>query len=204
LTAYPDLSPWQFVDIPNWAIRNFYDIAGKGDPRLPAPTAAQRASMMQALLADRFAFRAHFESRRQPIFELLTDERNPQRSSQLRPVADDCERVRGALEHEARKQGLMSPSVPQAGAIPPCLYRMTQSSIEGVAKIAELVAFLRHVARRHVVDRTGLLGYYRLSFSADSQNIRDVVAETLGLRLRAAEGNVPVLAIDRLNGPSTN
>jgi uncharacterized protein (TIGR03435 family) len=91
--------------------------------------------------------------------------------------------------------------------------------IEGDARMGSLAQLLASNARREVLDKTGLSGFYRLEllFSrnaaltptftpspGDPPIIYTAVQEQLGLRLVSATVPRPTLVIDRLERPTPN
>ena len=66
-SAYPGLQS-DPEGLPPWAATDRFDVTATASPT-SVPTADDRRAMMLALLADRFKFAAHIETREQPAFD---------------------------------------------------------------------------------------------------------------------------------------
>ncbi len=153
--------------------------------------------MMQSLLADRFQFKAHFETREMPVYELVL----AKGGSKLKEDSDPTKR-RVAL----------------GGS----MIRATAAPIRVMFDALECAP---DVGGREVVDKTGLTGTYDFSLrwtplqaaaapggesgSASSPDAEGVslftaIEEQLGLKLVPAKGSVQVLVIDHIEQPSPN
>jgi uncharacterized protein (TIGR03435 family) len=142
--------------------------------------------MLQSLLADRFQLRVHYESRIQPIYELVL----AKGGFKLKPLPADHER------------GGMSG-------------RPGEMILHGMS-IADLARSLSmsNEAGRAVVDKTGLTGNYEIDLKwtpDDQQGTPDAgstlftaLEEQLGLKLEPAKGPVDTLVIDHVEKPSEN
>jgi uncharacterized protein (TIGR03435 family) len=227
--AYPGL-PSEPIGLPEWASNDRIDVAATAS--LPAmPTADDRRAMMRALLAERFKFRAHLETREQPAFDLVLARSDGRLGPGIKPSEVDCAAraaAQRAAADEARKAGTPPPP-PQAftppapgSAVPPCSARMSGNVAEGDMTIAALTTLLRASAGRHVVDKTGLAGSYRVRFEApgmlfgsapldaagapgsDAPSIFTAIQEQLGLKLEPSRAQVEVLVIDSVERPTDN
>ena len=120
----------QLSGAPSWVETDNFDIRIKPD-REGVPNQAQRRLLWQALLADRFALKAHIEKKEQSAYAL-----------------------------SVLKSGLKMTKVdPPRGDLPgfgvgPANLRVNN------ATMAELANALSHVVGRPVVDRTGIEGRY--------------------------------------------
>lgn len=160
----------------------------------------QTELMQQSLLADRFQFKAHFETREMSIYELT--------------IAKGGSKLKEADDPTKRKVGvnLGHPSV-----------------FQGTAAINSLIDFLQcssDIGGRRVIDHTGLTGAYTFSLKwtspqpassadsasagntpapdVDSQSLFTAIEEQLGLKLIPTKGPSQVLIIDHIEQPSPN
>ena len=166
--------------------------------------------MMQSLLADRFKFAAHRETRELPVYALM--------------LAKNGSKLKEAIPENSYPNGIKD----EQGRGVAGMMRITPGHIEGQAiPIANLLGVLTQVTGRTVVDRTGLTGKYDISLqwtpdepqtlptAADGANrepsqessgpsIFTAIQEQLGLRLESAKGPVEGLVIDHVEKPSAN
>ena len=77
--------------LPGWAlsIDDRYDLIATAS--LPDATAAERAAMLQAALADRFKLAVHFEKREQATYDLVVARRDGRLGPGLTRVDTDCD-----------------------------------------------------------------------------------------------------------------
>ncbi len=145
--------------------------------------------MQQSLLADRFQFAAHIETRQMPRYALMV----AAGGSKLEPAQDD----RSLMSLAAVGQHVEL----KAAAI----------SIEELAQSP----FVR-MDQRQIVDKTGLQGKFSFTLkftngmagarldATDAPDLPTALQEQLGLRLVPETGLVEVLVIDRIERPSEN
>ena len=159
--------------------------------------------MLQTLLADRFAMRAHFETREMPAYILTVAKGSPR----MRFLgSEDC------IPFDSTK--LNPKEVPNV-----CgnnhIYRngwdATHISMQGVTSSLG-AAMGRPVA----LDQTGIKGTFDVRvrwsedprdaghFSRRSPSIYVSLRETLGLELKSGRGPVQVLVIDHIERPTAN
>jgi uncharacterized protein (TIGR03435 family) len=180
--------------LPAWADKDEFDIEAKADDdttaameKLPAREQGPMGrEMLQSLLADRFKFRVHYESKVQPVYELVL----AKGGFKLKPLPAD------------QKPGVMSGGP-------------GKMIIHGMP-IAAFAHFLSqtNLAGRIVVDKTGLTGNYDidLKWTPDDQQgtpdegptIFTALEEQLGLKLVPAKGPVHTLVVDHVERPSEN
>jgi uncharacterized protein (TIGR03435 family) len=178
--------------LPGWADSVPFDIEAKTDD--DTAMAMQKLSdkqreelndqMLQALLADRFKLRVHYESRIQSIYQLVIAKSGP-RLKQW-PAA---RKPRGTS------------------------WGGNQIAVQG-GGIDQLVMCLSDVLSRRVVDKTSLTGKYdiNLKWTPDDQQgtpdagptLFTALGEQLGLKLQAAKGPVDTLVVDHVEKPSPN
>ena len=180
--------------LPAWADKDTFDIEAKADDDTTA--AMKKLSMreqghmgremLQSLLAERFKLRVHYDSRVQPVYELVL----AKGGFKLRSLPAD------------EKPGGMSGG--------PGRMTIHGMSFEAFAHFMSL----SNLAGRTVVDKTGLTGNYDIDLKwtpDDQQGTPDAgptlftaLEEQLGLKLVPAKGPVETLVIDHVERPSEN
>jgi uncharacterized protein (TIGR03435 family) len=208
------------VGLPEWARSENYDLVATAS--LVNPTAEQRAAMLRAALVDRFKLAAHYETREQPVYDLLMTRSDKRLGPSIKPSEADCIAKAAADRATAEATGLppravFDPSAPP----PPCSLRMTGDRVEGDVTMEVLARMLRSPAGRLVVDKTGLSGSYRIAMTFDrlaglrgpqtdaprpdaAPSVFTAVQEQLGLKLESSRAMVETLIIDRFERPSEN
>ena len=184
--------------LPKWgaAICGFPDSAGTFtvEAVMPAKTTeAQSRQMMQTLLAERFQFAAHWETRQLPVYAL----RRAPGTSKLKPSDPDS-------DPPNRPGSISCPADDPHCHIGFCC---------GSASITVLAGMLSHIVGRPVIDKTDLTGSYYLgvlkwagdeSIGSSLPSLPALLREELGLELKAEIGPVPVLMIDHVERPAAN
>jgi len=178
--------------LPAWADKDRFDVDAKTDDQTAAAMlklsreafGKQQHLMQQSLLASRFHLRVHYESRMEPIYELVV----AKGGSKVKPLP--AGQTRGGSSFGS-------------GAI----------TVRG-QPIAMLAFWLSQTAGRTVVDKTGLAGNYdiTLKWTSDEQQgtadagptLYTALQEQLGLKLEPAKGPVQTLVIDHAEQPSAN
>jgi uncharacterized protein (TIGR03435 family) len=192
-----------------------------GDPDVPSPTPAQRASMAEAMLHNRFMLETHYESRERPVYNLVLVRKDGRLGAGLRAIQDDCAAIRAA-EEAARAAVLRAPGPPTRPA-GPCFFSRVNNRLEGGVTIDLLAIIVQGLLRQPVMDKTGLHGYFHVDFTAGVEpqltvatpgttvnepgavpSIFTALQEQLGLKLEAARASLRVLVIDRFERPSEN
>ncbi len=176
----------QIAGGPAWLDVDRFDVIAKPPD---GSQAAQSASMMKALLAERFRLVTHTERRELPVYELLrvTPEALGPR---LRPRPDCAGRQPGAGDQSE----------------PPCggfLFGPNRVTMRGMG-IGALASHLS--TERFVLDRTGLSGDVDvdLEWATEGPSLFTALQEQLGLRLQPTRAMVDVLVIDAAQRPSAN
>jgi uncharacterized protein (TIGR03435 family) len=182
----------QILGGPAWLDSIMFDIDAKSDPLVDAqlhtlPTGQarqQKQLMVKALLADRFQFKAHQETRQLPVYALVVAKNGPK----FKPSE-----INGTTINSGRT------SLHVAGS---------DDTISILAR--ELAQALGRV----VLNQTGLSGRYDLTLrwtpddatpdSSAPPGIFTAIEEQLGLKLESTRGSVPVLVIDSVEMPSAN
>jgi uncharacterized protein (TIGR03435 family) len=176
------------------------------------------------LLKDRFKLVTHQETRELPVYNLVLVRGNGRLGPSLKESSVECQ---AALKdyYEAVRRGMPAQA-------PPSTVARCTSSQPGIGTVGlrgqPMSSFALMVAQfvdRHVIDRTGLTGFYDLTLKwtqepavgtswfgvppaspppadPDAPNIFTAVQEQLGLKLEAGRGPVEVVVIDRLEKPA--
>jgi uncharacterized protein (TIGR03435 family) len=177
--------------------------------------------MLKNLLRDRFALKAHIETREADVHVLVLARSDGQLGPQLNRTSAECA--------EARKN-LFDPDRPTPAAVTPsgCVRTSTRSDRAGGAIYSFGAVALERLVRQislhvggPVVDRTGLTGLFdirlefadqrrqlqpRPVFAQDSElpTLRDALQEQLGLKLETGKGPIEVVVIESVERPSEN
>ncbi len=214
LTAYGLLTQ-QLIGGPDWLDSTRFDIVAQANENL-TPSAAggppgRERLMLRRLLAERFKFSAHDETRELPIYELVMARLDGRLGPRMSPEKIDCAARLGAY---GRGEGPMPPPSDCGGSREPGRVWMRGATMPNFAR-AILVGWTDRV----VEDQTGLRGGYDLdlefvpdsgvatgasALNPDSPSLFTALEEQLGLKLRPTRRAVPVLVIDRLEFPTEN
>ena len=187
--AYPSGAPADMVGLPDWAMREYYDVSATST--LTNATAEDRIAMLRAMLADRVKLAAHFEKREQPVYDLVVARSDGKLGSGLTPIDADCA-AKMAADRAAAQAAINAGTPPPRPQMPdfsvpppPCTLRTVGLALrdkqagrpgnplrpgdlmEGEATIETLAQALRLSTARLVVDKTGLRGSYRISMTFD-------------------------------------
>ena len=223
---------YQIVGAPGWIDTERYSIAAKVPEGVPP---AATSVMLVNLLKDRFHLATHLETREQPIFNLVFARADGRLGPDLKATSAECqatlaERIAVAKAAVAGRGG--PPPLPQSFPGPneplPCGFgRLTPGFVAVSGRtISQFVTTLSDLARRPVIDKTGLTGMYdfALKFAPetagiagpigllpvapppavdpDAPNLYTAVQEQLGLKLESARGPVEVVVIDKFEKPT--
>jgi uncharacterized protein (TIGR03435 family) len=143
----------------------------------------QSQLMLQALLADRFALKAHHETKDLPIYELTV----AKGGAKMKKTAADG--YGGNAKYASGK--------------------VTAHEIS----VESLAANLSFTLGRKIVNKTGLDGGYdfTLDYAPDGADASDprpsiftALEEQLGLKLLPAKGPVDVIVVDHIERPTAN
>ena len=215
-----DLFEYQVVGGPGWVRSKRWQISAKAPA--PARGPAMRALVRQ-MLVDRFALKAHTETRELPVYNLVMARGDRQLGPGIKPSIVDCMPFltgqRPMSESPREKESGMAAcsvggSISKEGLLTPRLNGQPLSS---------LVRNLEASLQRRVVDRTGLKGNYDITFgyvddnllaqsslraaapaASEGPSLMTALQEQLGMKLESARGPVEVLVIDSVREPTTN
>jgi uncharacterized protein (TIGR03435 family) len=164
--------------------------------------------MLQSLLEDRFQLKMHREMREEPVYELTV----AKNGSKMKLSSD-----------QSSSETLAVPTT--VDAIPRGRIMTRGTTLAGNAvPVAPLVAILSDIARRPIINKTGLSGLYdfKLEWSPElmqgagangqpppspnnaGPSLFTALQEQLGLKLESAKEPVEVLVIDSVQRPSEN
>jgi uncharacterized protein (TIGR03435 family) len=190
---------FQITGGPKWLGNDTWDVIAKVDQPTSNWSGLRsdqrrviRQQRLQAVLAQRFALKCHFETKELPVYDLVL----AKGGSRLAPAADPAKRA--SIDWDGDRENVM------------------------VGKSADLISLVNELSLilgRTVVDKTGLTGVYDLKLIWTSQNdagsaasasepsgptIFTALEDQLGLKLEPAKGPVPVLVIDSIDRPTEN
>lgn len=153
----------EILGLPHWADTDRFDVVARASGE--AADTAMRG-MVRTLLAERFGLRTHIEHREQPTYSLVVNDTSTV-GPQLRRIDADCDMLFEAVQ--MKKQSLAD--LPRASnEILICATdskhsaSATAGSIttlrSGGSRMIELAAILGPHLGHHVVDKTGLDGFF--------------------------------------------
>ena len=195
------LHDFQVTGGPGWATNETWEITAKVDqPPANYDSLSNDArdeigrERLQAVLAQRFNLKCHFEAKLLPVYNLVV----AKGGTKLKPTSADSKDI-GLLGSDRRN-----------GA----------NRIYGTGISLQFIsAILSGKVGRIVIDKTGLAGIYdfTVTYATDSDtassasapepsgpSIFTAVEEQLGLKLEPAKGPVPTMVIDSIERPSEN
>jgi len=197
----------RILGVPSWVKADRFDIEAKVNGAdvddLHKLNRDQRGLMLQALLADRFQFKAHRESRELPAYYLVIAKGGPKLK----------EATSGETDANGANAGMM---------------RMTRGQLTGhTVAISNMLSALTQITGRTVLDKTGLSGRYDVNLtwtpdepaatagsdgagqtasttSESGPSIFTAIQDQLGLKLESGKGPVDCLVVDHVAPPSEN
>jgi uncharacterized protein (TIGR03435 family) len=196
----------QIVGLPQWAKTDRYTIQAKVDeedaPRWKASRPQpgdQHIPALQALLADRFSFKAHVEMLPRPVYCLV--------------VANHGPKFHEATPGDTYPNGEKNRDGTPVGR-PSANFSYGKVTMQG-QKIATLIFGLSHQNLGYpVVDQTGLTGEYDLTLhwapgnipASDSSEppLLTALQEQLGLKLELKKVPIETIVVDHIDRPSPN
>jgi len=208
------LQPFQIEGAPDWIGTVRFDVTIKAETNV-APVAIGPTQiglqLARAVLAERFWFRAHRETRERPVFALVRARQDGPLGPRLRRSGTDC----AALARQAGESGAPWPPRSADGRILCGLQTQGDTVLAGGYPMSEFQRFLTGQTRRVVIDRTGLAGAwdFELTFAPpdvavsvspdlNAPSLFTALQEQLGLRLDATRGPAEVLVVDRIERPT--
>ena len=206
------LQPFQVEGGPDWIRQLRFDITIKTEENVgPVAIGPTQIGLQlgRAVLAQRFAFRAHRETRERPVFALVRAREDGALGPRLRRSQTDC----AVLAREAGASGAPWPPRSAEGRILCGLQAGGTTLTAGGYPMSEFQSFLTRQTQRVVIDRTGMTGGwdFELTFAPpevaadanrDLPSLFTALEEQLGLKLDATRGPAEVLVIDRIERPT--
>ena len=217
LFAY-DVRPFQVVGDSDWMSTKSWNVSAKA----PVPVSNEAMRMLvRRMLEDRFALKAHIETRQVPIYNLVLARRDRTLGPKIKPATVDCtpyltgkKPMQESPRDPNNRFGLCSVggAFTPAGLLTP---RLNGQPLTG------LIQHLEEAMERRVIDRTGLKGNYDIELSYLDESLADpsspsaaqavrgpslfaALQEQLGMKLESARGPVKVLVVDAVAEPTTN
>jgi len=216
LQAYPlQTFPIQVLNLPAWAefSGERYDVIAKGKP---GAAAEDRQQMFRALLADRMKLAAHYETREQEGYDLVFARADKRLGDAIKPTSLDC----SSGPATGLPAAATSPTDARAAALQRCgtFWLENDTLMSGGNTIANLAPMIARAAGRPVVDKTGIDGYFAITFRfqrmparagadpdpAAAPSVFTAVQEQLGLKLESAKTQAQVLVVDHIERPTEN
>jgi uncharacterized protein (TIGR03435 family) len=181
-----ELRPEEIVGGPAWLDADRFQINATYPPESSTP---RYNAMLQSLLEDRFALKAHRDRRDVPKYRLVLLNPDGALGPQIRKTASQCD-----YPHPER----------------PCSMRAGGSELMmQEATIRQFLDYAESVVGRRIEDHTGLNGAYdlTLTWSRGSNDVERPVfftalQEQLRLKLEPTRGPVDVLIIDSVQRPT--
>jgi uncharacterized protein (TIGR03435 family) len=183
--AYGQLQDFQLVGGPAWINQDRFDIEAKPEGGGPmSPQVLQ--SVFRQILEDRFALKAHKETRELPIYALMLVRSDGRLGPNLTPSSPECttmitSRGRGPAPGGAPADGRVGVAIARGGPPPdgrggpgrgPAPFDFNAPPVcgqrgggfgglrAGGMTMADFASMISGTAQRVVVDNTGLTGYY--------------------------------------------
>jgi len=190
--AYANRPFARIFGAPDWLGRERFDISATYTPGVtPAPVAA----MLRTLLAERFAFRAHRETRPLQVYVLVKDRDDGRLGPGMRPSSADCKAVICSVRNQPRG-----------------IYQATGAAWPEPILLGELGRAVGTL----VLDRTGLTGQYNIdlewaepnttgqgqALAIERPSVFTAVRERLGMKLEPRTESMEVLVIDNIQRPT--
>ena len=200
------VQPFQVSGGPSWARSEHFSIITKATD---SPAEGRLFLMMQALLAERFSLKLHFETKEQPVYVLAVGKigKRPPPGLQI------------TTEGSCVKADPAAPPDPKAcGSLGMGLNHLEAQEIS-MSRLAEA---LTRALDRKVIDRTGRTERFNVSLQwtpdehqaiessdaislpPDTPDIFTALQEQLGLRLEPSRAPIDLLVIDQAERPSEN
>lgn len=210
--AYPS-ETGEYINLPDWAKTERYDVEARVDDVSGILDRESLRAPLRRLLADRFRFVAHYETRQRRIYELVRAKPSESLPRALRRLDIDCD------EYMWRQKAAGTPSTTVAtNGAPVCATFNTRGVLRsGGMTMSTLADVLTGIVGTRVRERTELEGAYEFTLSYDNKplstdpnapsgkpGIFEALQAQLGLKLESRQAPVEVLVIDRLERPTEN
>jgi uncharacterized protein (TIGR03435 family) len=198
--------PYEISGAPDWVNTSFWVVQAKSDHAVDEQLAKltddqaqlEKQHMMQALLADRFKLKMHWETKQANVYALTIGKNGSKLQPAKVEAADPS--IPNSAPPETRGADIQSRGDAQGHVL-----TATHITAKGIA------ALLGTMLRVNVEDSTGLLDRYdftlQYSYRPDADSFPAIpvaIQEQLGLKLEQTHGSVDVLVIDHIERPSEN
>lgn len=210
-----DLWEFQVAGAPDWTTAERWSVDAKAaGPQRPA----EMRALVQTLLVNRFALKAHRETRELAVYDMVLSRRDGSLGENIKPSILDCrpflDGLRPREESPVDDHGMPLCSNGarwSSGVITP---RLNGQPISALSRLLE------PMVGRRVIDRTNLQGNFdiELTFADDAipgmpplppgttrrdgPSLFTALQEQLGIRLEGTRGPVEVLVIDSVERPT--
>jgi len=199
--------PFTISGAPDWVSTSLYNVLAKSDHSVDDQLAKltddqarlEKQHMLQALLADRFKLKAHWETKQASLYALVI----AKGGSKLQPTKIETvdPAVPNSAPPETRGPDIQSHSVAHGREM-----NVRYITAKGIAGL------IGSMLQTNVEDKTGLPGRYDFTLhytyqSSDPDSFPSIptaLQEQLGLKLESSKGSVDVLVIDHIERPTEN
>jgi uncharacterized protein (TIGR03435 family) len=197
--------------LPRWAETDRFDI----EARAPLhATKDQYRLMMQALLAERFGLRLHFEQRELPVLAMVLA-RPGRPGPKLIPheQGQSCDEKPKPETFPEQCYGVLA----MPGKDGMVLYGSRATAMPAIAEFVAVAVGRTGDIGRRVVDQTGLSGLWDFTLQAAApdrtilkddvsagETLFEAIGDQLGLKLKPVRAVVSVLVVDHVERPSDN
>ena len=218
ITEAYDRFPFEVVNGPDWMRSKSWEVSARTSA--PVSRAAMR-ELVKRMLEDRFALKAHVETREQPVYRLTMARSDGRLGPKIKEAAMDCQPfLTGARPMaESPKDSAGFPSCSEGVRREPADLSIANGILTprlNGRPLSGLVRRLEGMLRRRVIDDTGLKGLYDIELSYpqnavvqvpgtdDPPSLFTLIQDQLGMRLAGARGPAEVLVIDSAQEPTPN
>jgi bla regulator protein BlaR1 len=212
----------EFSHLAKWVNTDRYSIEARA--ATGNPTKDQMRLMVQALLADRFQLKVHFETREVPVFELrLAKPGKPGPKLISHADGPPCDRPGASPAEEAPGFHFVCRTFsPYLDLGTTLMLGSRDVSMDVLAGTLSEVLGGPLAFGRPIIDKTGLTGRFDFTLAwaherrtpggSDSPVASDPTGPTalealrdqLGLKLESTKASIPILVIDKVERPSEN
>jgi uncharacterized protein (TIGR03435 family) len=204
-------APFEISGAPDWIATSLYNVDAKCDHSVDDQLAKltddqaklEKEHMLQALLADRFHLKAHWEARQTSVYALVVANPNQKSGAKLQPTKIETPDpdIPNAPPPETRGPDIQN-RTDAHGHVMTVRYLTTKG----------MAGLFGAMLQGNVVDKTGLPGRYDFTLQYTYQSsdpdsyptLTTAIQEQLGLKLQSTHGSVDVLVIDHIDRPTDN
>jgi uncharacterized protein (TIGR03435 family) len=211
MNAY-GLADFQLLGGPDWMRNERWDVSAKADR---VPTSAEMRAMVQRLLEERFALKAHHEMRELPTYDLVLARTDGRLGPQIKPAAVNCEPFRNG-QRPVGDEPRTAKEMPVCTVSERVFGNGLRTEYFVDIPMSQLARNLQATTKRVVIDKTGLRGRYDITLMYEDPEARIVpglerregpalataMQEQLGLKLESSRSPVQVLVIDSAERPT--